>query len=74
MLCLQTMVMMTVFTDYGSGGLEDELETWNEAFNIFKICQPCKAYDLVSIITTSNGTNLDGDRYVPTQRSRCPVS
>lgn len=26
--------------------LEQSLEKWNEAFDVFKVCQPCKAYNL----------------------------
>jgi len=26
--------------------LEEYIDTWNDAFDIFKICQPCRAYDL----------------------------
>jgi hypothetical protein len=26
--------------------LETYIEKWNDAFNIFKYCQPCRAYDL----------------------------
>lgn len=33
--------------DYGSiADLEQSLHTWNDAFDVYKVCQPCKAYDL----------------------------
>ena len=44
--------------------LEEQLATWNKAFNVFKYCQPCKAYDLVSIIAGSDAQrNSTGTRY-----------
>ena len=30
-------------------GLEEELKAWNEAFGVFKICLPCKAFDMNSL-------------------------
>ena len=32
--------------NYNTATLEELLESWNDAFDIFKKCQPCKAYDL----------------------------
>ena len=33
--------------DYGTiADLESSLAQWNDAFDVYKICQPCKAYDL----------------------------
>lgn len=33
--------------DYGSvAQLKKGLEEWNDAFDVFKVCQPCKAYNL----------------------------
>jgi hypothetical protein len=43
--------------DYGfsSDTLTESLARWTSAFDAFRICQPCIAYDL---------TNTDGDKYV----------
>ena len=44
--------------------VEKQLATWNSAFDVFKYCQPCKAYDLVSIVAGSNAErNGTGSRY-----------
>ena len=44
--------------------LEEQLATWNKAFNVFKYCQPCKAYDLVDIVAGSDAErNSTGTRY-----------
>jgi hypothetical protein len=32
--------------------LEEDVAQWNDAFDVYKQCQPCKAYDLVSIVNT----------------------
>jgi len=39
----------TVLKNSGSNSvsqLEENLQTWNDAFDVYKVCQPCKAYDL----------------------------
>ena len=46
--------------------LDDHLQKWNNAFDVYKICQPCKAYDLTNIITPngkSNRYNYTGRRH-----------
>ena len=45
------------------GGIDEELRAWNEAFDAFKICQPCRAHDLVSIMSSGEVSNSDGNRY-----------
>ena len=40
--------------DDGCGSLVEVLKAWNEAFDVFKQCQPCKAYDLTSIVAGVN--------------------
>jgi hypothetical protein len=43
--------------------LDKELAAWNNAFDAFKICQPCKASNLVATLNAGDGTNVNGDRY-----------
>jgi hypothetical protein len=38
----------------GNKSLVEELDTWNKAFDVFKQCQPCKAYDLTGIVAGMN--------------------
>lgn len=45
------------------GSLEDDVAAWNDAFEAFKICQPCKTSDLVSLLNKDAEVNVDGDRY-----------
>jgi hypothetical protein len=40
--------------------LEQNLQTWNDAFDVYKICQPCKAYDLG--YNSNNQGNRQGDK------------
>lgn len=44
-------------------GLYDNIESWNSAFDAFKLCQPCKASNLVSVVNKDAAVNADGDRY-----------
>ena len=45
-------------------GLEEQMTAWNKAFEVFKYCQPCKAYNLVSILAGPNADwNGTGTRY-----------
>ena len=54
-----TSLIPTWFAD-----VEKQLATWNSAFDVFKYCQPCKAYDLVSIVAGSDAErNGTGSRY-----------
>jgi hypothetical protein len=39
--------------------LEETLAQWNDAFDVYKQCQPCKAYDLTHIVA---GTDYQRDR------------
>ena len=41
----------------------DELESWNDAMDAFKICQPCVAYDTLGNSNKKNIYNANGDRY-----------
>lgn len=43
--------------------LEQFIETWNEAFSVFTICQPCKAYTPAFLYSANeyNGGNQDND-------------
>jgi hypothetical protein len=44
--------------------LEKQLATWNSAFDVFKQCQPCKAYALTDIVAGMGyQANADGTRY-----------
>jgi hypothetical protein len=46
------------------GLLEDNLQTWNDAFDVYKQCQPCKAYDLTNFVAGRGyQANAAGDRY-----------
>lgn len=46
------------------GDLYDDLATWNSAFDVFKQCQPCKAYMLTDIVAGMGyEANADGNRY-----------
>lgn len=49
-----TDVLQSVGGDIAN--LEKTLTQWNEAFDVFKVCQPCKAYDL------GYNPDLNGDR------------
>lgn len=43
---------------------DDGLKTWNDAFDVFKQCQPCKAYMLTTIVAgLGYEANADGNRY-----------
>lgn len=65
-------VLINMYGIYGGGGdqgslvrLGKQLQTWNNAFDVFKYCNPCKAYDLVDIVAGSNyQRNVTGSRYV----------
>lgn len=44
--------------------LAEELDLWNSAFEVFKQCQPCKAYDLTNIVAGRGyKANKNGNRY-----------
>jgi hypothetical protein len=44
--------------------LASNLDEWNSAFDVFKQCQPCKAYDLTNIVAGVNYIkNANGTRY-----------
>ena len=44
--------------------LQETLETWNAAFDVFKQCQPCKAYSLTAVVAGMGyEANANGDRY-----------
>lgn len=45
--------------DASAYSLEVGLEKWNDAFDVFKVCQPCKAYNLGYNTDLNNG---GGDR------------
>lgn len=50
--------------DYGSVyDLQAGLEKWNDAFDVFKVCQPCKAYNLGynKDLNTGQGDRQGGD-------------
>jgi hypothetical protein len=51
--------------NYGNiWSLEDNLQTWNDAFDVYKQCQPCKAYDLTNFVAGRGyQANATGDRY-----------
>lgn len=57
--------------DYGGGGdsssiydLQQQLETWNDAFDVFKQCLPCKAFSLTNVVAGMGyEANSDGSRY-----------
>lgn len=36
----------------------ESIEKWNKAYDAFKICQPCKAYNMSSTSSDSNGDSL----------------
>jgi hypothetical protein len=38
---------------------QEDLEAWNDAFDVFKICQPCKAYPFQNILSMSNDNQND---------------
>lgn len=42
------------YYDFSSDTLEESMSRWNSAFEKFRICQPCVAYDL---------SNIDGSKY-----------
>lgn len=44
--------------------LDEDLKKWNDAFDVFKQCQPCKAYNLTHIVAgLGYVANADGNRY-----------
>jgi hypothetical protein len=44
--------------------LDETLAEWNSAFDVFKQCQPCKAYMLTDIVAGMGyEANVDGTRY-----------
>jgi len=43
-------------------GLVSQIEKWNQAFDVYKQCQPCKTSDLTSVVTGKNYQRSD-DRY-----------
>uniref|UniRef100_A0A7S4AQU1 Uncharacterized protein n=1 Tax=Pseudo-nitzschia australis TaxID=44445 RepID=A0A7S4AQU1_9STRA len=45
-----------------SSALEEKFDSWNEAMDAFKICQPCVAYKTLSN-DSKTPYNADGDRY-----------
>jgi hypothetical protein len=48
----------------GMSSLAQELQSWNKAFEVYKQCQPCKAYDLTKIVAGSGyRANTNGNRY-----------
>ena len=47
--------------EYGSVyDLEQSLSKWNDAFDVYKVCQPCKAYDLGYNPDLSSGSSRQG--------------
>jgi hypothetical protein len=50
---------------YGS-----DLETWNDALEIYKVCQPCKAYNLQSNYISSSGY-YDDDSFCDSDPNDC---
>jgi hypothetical protein len=40
--------------DAAAYDLEEELQTWNDAFHVFKTCLPCKAVNSIDIVAGSN--------------------
>jgi len=54
----------TVLQNSGSqdvSNLQENLATWNDAFDVYKICQPCKAYDL-GYNSNNEGNRQGGDQ------------
>jgi hypothetical protein len=52
-----TTVESVLYAAYSSDyayGLEKELKAWNDAFDVFKTCLPCRAVDLIDIVAGSN--------------------
>lgn len=48
--------------EYGSvSDLERSLQKWNDAFDVYKVCQPCKAYNLGYNKDLNNGNREGGD-------------
>lgn len=48
--------------EYGSvARLKEGLEQWNDAFDVFKVCQPCKAYNLGYNKDVNKGDRKGGD-------------
>ena len=45
------------------GNLDEDIVAWNDAFDAFKICQPCKTSNLVSLMNKNEEVNVNGDRY-----------
>ena len=44
--------------------LDEYLSKWNKAFDVYKQCQPCKAYDLTNIVAGKGyQKNANGNRY-----------
>lgn len=53
-------------TDEGeeaASGWESRFNTWNKYLNSFKVCQPCRAYDLAGY-TSSNGNDKERKRFL----------
>jgi hypothetical protein len=42
---------------------EEDLAAWNDAFDVFKICQPCKTYPFQNILSRSTPSNNNDDNY-----------
>lgn len=48
--------------------LSSDLNTWNDAFDVFKQCQPCMTFDLTSVVAgLGYKKNSKGDRYTAIQ-------
>jgi hypothetical protein len=44
--------------------LDEDIEKWNDAFDVYKQCQPCKAYDLTNVVNPNGySANQNGDRH-----------
>jgi hypothetical protein len=46
-----------------ASSMNEEMKAFNKALDAFKICQPCKAADIVSMIHKKTVVNINGDRY-----------
>lgn len=58
------VTIQEVFASKGyEGDLESDIAYWNEAFEAFRICQPCKTSNLISLLYEDEEVNVDGDRY-----------
>jgi len=57
-----SMNIMDILKNDGSAySLESGLEQWNDAFDVFKVCQPCKAYNLGYNKDVNSGDRQGGD-------------